>query len=71
MKEKKRNIFGLNIWRLLFSLVVIYLLFFSEKGQQRVNTWINLIEFSDKRNSDFIVSQTDLEKESEKMRVAK
>ena len=54
-----------------FLLVVIYLLFFSEKGQQRVNTWINLLEFSDKQTSDFIVSQTDLEKEFEKTRVAK
>ena len=71
MKEKKRNIFGLNIWRLLFSLVVIYLLFFSEKGQQRVNVWINLPESSDKQTNDFIVSQTDLEKEFEKTRVAK
>ena len=70
MKEK-RNIFGLNVWRLLFSFIVIYFIFFSEKGQQRVNTWINLFEFSDKRISDSIVSQTDLEKEFEKTRVAK
>ena len=70
MKEK-RNIFGLNVWRLLFSFIVVYVLFFSEKGQERVNTWINLLEFSDKQISDFIVSQTDLEKEFEKTRVAK
>ena len=70
MKEK-RNIFGLNGWRLLFSFIVIYFIFFSEKGQQRVNTWINLLEFSDKQTNDFIVSQTDLEKEFEKTRVAK
>ena len=70
MKEK-RNIFGLNVWRLLFSFIVIYFFFFSEKGQQRVNTWINLLEFSDKQINDFIVSQTDLEKEFEKTRVAK
>ena len=70
MKEK-RNIFGLNVWRLLFSFIVIYFIFFSEKGQERVNTWINLLEFSDKQINDFIVSQTDLEKEFEKTRVAK
>ena len=70
MKEK-RNIFGLNGWRLLFSFIVIYFIFFSEKGQERVNAWINLLEFSDKRISDSIVSQTDLEKEFEKTRVAK
>ena len=70
MKEK-RNIFGLNGWRLLFSFIVIYLSFFSEKGQERVNAWINLLEISDKQTNDFIVSQTDLEKEFEKTRVAK
>ena len=70
MKEK-RNIFGLNVWRLLFSFIVIYFIFFSEKGQERVKTWINLLEFSDKRISDLLVSQTDLEKEFEKTRVAK
>ena len=70
MKEK-RNIFGLNGWRLLFSFIVIYFILFSEKGQQRVNAWINLLEISDKQTNDFIVSQTDLEKEFEKTRVAK
>ena len=70
MKEK-RNIFGLNGWRLVFSFIVIYFSFFSEKGQQRVNAWINLLEISDKQTNDFIVSQTDLEKEFEKTRVAK
>ena len=70
MKEK-RNIFGLNGWRLVFSFIVIYFSFFSEKGQQRVNAWINLLEIRDKQTNDFIVSQTDLEKEFEKTRVAK
>ena len=70
MKEKK-NIFGLNGWRLVFSFIVIYFSFFSEKGQQRVNAWINLLEIRDKQTNDFIVSQTDLEKEFEKTRVAK
>ena len=70
MKEK-RNIFGLNGWRLLFSFIVIYFILFSEKGQQRVNAWINLLEISDKQTNDFIVGQTDLEKEFEKTRVAK
>ena len=70
MKEK-RNVFGLNGWKLFFSFIVIYLVFFSEKGQQRVNGWINLLEISDKQTNDFIVSQTDLEKEFEKTRVAK
>jgi len=70
MKEKK-YISGLNVWRLLFSFIVVYFIFFSEKGQQRVETWINLLEFGDKRVSDSIVSQTDLEKEFEKIRVAK
>ena len=69
--REKRHIFSLNVWRLLFSFVVVYLLFLSEKGQERVNIWINLVEFSDKRTSDFIVSQTDLEKDFEKTRVAK
>ena len=63
---EKRNIFGLNVWGLLISFVVVYLLFFSERGQERVKTWINLLEFSDKRISDSIVSQTNLEKEFEK-----
>ena len=67
----KRNIFGLNVWQLLFSLVAVYFFFFSEKGQERVSTWINLIEFSNKRISDFVISETDLEKEFEKNRVAK
>ena len=67
----KRNIFGLNVWQLLFSLVAAYFFFFSEKGQERVSTWINLIEFSNKRISDFVISETDLEKEFEKNRVAK
>ena len=70
MRERK-TIFSLNVWRLLFSFVAVYLLFLSEKGQERVNIWINLVEFSDKRTSDFIVSQTDLEKDFEKTRVAK
>ena len=71
MKEK-RNIFSFNVWRLLFSFIVVYVLVFSEKGQERVNTWINLFEFSDERIIDVtIVSQTDLEKEFEKIRVAK
>ena len=70
MKEK-RNIFGLNGWRLLFSFIVVYSIFLSDKGQQRVNGWINLLEISDKQTNDFIVSQTDLEKEFEKTRVAK
>ena len=69
MKEK-RNIV-LNVWRLLFSFIVIYFIFFSEKGQQRVNGWINLLEVSEKQADDFGVSQTDLEKEVEKTRVAK
>ena len=70
MKEKK-SIFGLNVSRLLFCFIAIYFIFFSEKGQQRVKTWINLLEFSNKRISDSNVSQTDLEKEFEKIRVAK
>ena len=70
MRERK-TIFSLNVWRLLFSFVAVYLLFLSEKGQERVSIWINLVEFSDKRTSDFIVSQTDLEKDFEKTRVAK
>ena len=71
--QEKRNIFGLNLWGLLFSFVVVYLLFFSEKGQKRVKTWSNLLELSDKRISDTnsIVNQTDLEKEFERIRVAK
>ena len=71
--QEKRNFFGLNLWGLLFSFAVVYLLFFSEKGQKRVKTWSNLLELSGKRISDtnFIVSQTDLEKEFEKTRVAK
>ena len=71
--QEKRNIFGLNLWGLLFSFAVVYLLFFSEKGQKRVKTWSNLLELSGKQISDtnFIVSQTDLEKEFEKTRVAK
>ena len=71
--QEKRNIFGLNLWGLLFSFAMVYLLFFSEKGQKRVKTWSNLLELSGKRISDtnFIVSQTDLEKEFEKTRVAK
>ena len=70
MRERK-TIFSLNVWRLLFSFLAVYLLFLSEKGQERVSIWINLVEFSDKRTSDFIVSQTDLEKDFEKTRVAK
>ena len=70
MRERK-TIFSLNVWRLLFSFVAVYLLFLSEKGQERVSIWINLVEFSDKQASDSIVSQTDLEKEFEKTRVAK
>ena len=66
----KRNIIS-NGWRLFFSFVVVYLSFFSEKGQERVNIWMNLFEFSDKRISDVKVSQTDLEKEFEKTRLAK
>ncbi|RZP21534.1 MAG: hypothetical protein EVA26_06110 [Burkholderiaceae bacterium] len=71
--QEKRNIFGLNVWGLLFSFVVVYLLFFSEKGQKRVKTWSYLLELSDKRISDTnsIVNQTDLEKEFERIRVAK
>ena len=71
--QEKRNIFGLNLWGLLFSFAMVYLLFFSEKGQKRVKTWSNLLELSGKQISDtnFIVSQTDLEKEFEKTRVAK
>jgi len=69
--REKRNIFSSNVWRFLFSFVAVYLLFLSEKGQERVNIWINLVEFSDKRTSDFTVSQTDLEKDFEKTRVAK
>ena len=70
MKEKK-SIFGLNFWRLVFSFFTLYLFFLSEKGQERVNTWINLVEFSDERTSDFNVNQTNLEEEFEKTRVAK
>ena len=67
----KRDIFVLNFWRLLFCFIAIYFIFFSEKGQQRVKTWTNLLEYSDKGVTDSIVSQTDLEKEFEKIRVAK
>ena len=70
MKEKK-SIFGLNFGRLVFSFFTLYLFFLSEKGQERVNTWINLVEFSDERTSDFNVNQTNLEEEFEKTRVAK
>ena len=70
MKEKE-SIFGLNVWRLLFCFLAIYFIFFSEKGQQRVKTWLNLFEFSNKRISDSNISQTNLEKEFEKTRVAK
>ncbi len=69
--REKRNVFSLNVWRVLFSFVFVYLLFFSEIGQERVNNWINLIEFSDRQPVDVTVSQTDLEKEFEKTRVAK
>ena len=70
MKEK-RNIFSFNVWRLLFSFIVVYVLVFSEKGQERVNTWINLFEFSDERITDVTIGQTELEKEFEKARLAK
>ena len=70
MKEKK-SIFGLNVSRLLFCFIAIYFIFFSEKGQQRVKTWLNLFEFSNKQISASNVSQTDLIKEFEKIRVAK
>ena len=70
MKEKK-NIFGLNVSRLLFCFIAIFFIFFSEKGQQRFKIWLNLLEFSNKRISDSNVSQTNLEKEFEKTRVAK
>ena len=70
MKEKK-NIFELHVWKLLISFIAIYFTFINEKGQQRVNSWINLVEFSNKRTSEKTVSQTDLEKEFEKIRVAK
>ena len=70
MKEK-RDIFRLDVWRLLVFVVVGYLLFVSEKGRERVNTWIYLYGFSDNQISDRVVSQTDLEKEFEKIRVAK
>ena len=70
MKEKK-NIFGLNVSRLLFCFIAIYFVFVSEKGQQRFKTWLNLLEFSNERISDSNVSQTNLEKEFEKTRVAK
>ena len=61
MKEN-RNIFGFNVWRLLFSFVAVYVLFFSEKGQERIGILINLFEFSDNRISDVIVRETDIEK---------
>ena len=70
MKEKK-NIFGLNVSRLLFCFIAIFFIFFSEKGQQRFKIWLNLLEFSNKQISDSNVSQTDLEKEFKKIRVAK
>ena len=70
MKEK-RDIFRLDVWRLLVFVVVGYLLFVSEKGRERVNTWIYLYGFSDSQISDRVVSQTDLEKEFEKNRLAK
>ena len=70
MKEKK-NVFSSNVRGLLFSLVLVYLLFFSENGQKRVNNWINLIEFSGSQPVDVTVSQTDLEKDFEKTRLAK
>ena len=70
MKEKN-NVFSLNVSRLLLCFIAIYFIFFSEQGQQRVNTWINLLEFNEKKISDPVVSQTDLEKEFEKIRVAK
>ena len=70
MKEK-RNIFSLNVRRLLFSFFVVYILVFSEKGQERLNIWINLFEFSDERIIDVTVGQTELEKEFEKTRLAK
>ena len=70
MKEK-RNIFSFNVWRLLFSFIVVYVLVFSEKGQERVDTWINLFEFSDERINDVTIGQTELEKEFEKTRLAK
>ena len=70
MKEKK-SIFGLSVSRLLFCFIAFYFIFFSEKGQQRFITWLNLLEFSNKRISDSNISQTNLEKEFEKIRVAK
>lgn len=70
MKEKK-SIFGLSVSRLLFCFIAFYFIFFSEKGQQRFKTWLNLFEFSNKRISDSNISQTNLEKEFEKTRVAK
>ena len=70
MKEKK-SIFGLSFSRLLFCFIAFYFIFFSEKGQQRFKTWLNLLEFSNKRISDSNISQTNLEKEFEKIRVAK
>ena len=68
---EKRNISGQNGWRLLFSFIVVYVFVFSEKGQERVNTWINLFEFSDERIIDVTIGQTELEKEFEKTRLAK
>ena len=70
MKEK-RDIFVLNFWRLLFCFIAIYFIFFSKEGQQRVKTWISLLEYSDKQITDSIVNQTNLEKEFEKIRVSK
>ena len=70
MKEK-RDIFVLNFWRLLFCFIAIYFIFFSKEGQQRVKTWISLLEYSDKQITDSSVNQTNLEKEFEKIRVSK
>ena len=65
-----RKIVSTSVWRLFF-LVLLSQLFFSEKGQDRVNTWIDLFKFSEKVTSDVITGQTDLLKEFEKTKVAK
>ncbi len=69
--KRNRNKFKINKWVVLFCILLFFIFFISEKGRERVNTWISLFEAPD--NHEIITAdyQVDPARELEKARVTK
>ena len=68
--KKRQNEYRRNRWVALICLILIFFFFLSEKGQERVDTWISLLEVPENQDTNVPVYRVDFERELEKNRVS-